>query len=109
MVVGAHDFIAASGEGYDTQVEERGLNFSLGQRQLIALARALVADPRIVILDEATATVDSRTEMLVQEALKVVLEGRTSLIIAHRLSHGPRRRPDTGDGPGTHRRAGDPR
>ena len=85
-VVGAHDFIAALEEGYDTQVQERGLNFSPGQRQLIALARALVADPRIVILDEATATVDSRTELLVQEALKVVLEGRTALIIAHRLS-----------------------
>ena len=85
-VVGAHDFIARMDQGYNTRVEERGLNFSPGQRQLISLARALVADPRIVILDEATATVDSHTEMLVQRALASVLEGRTALIIAHRLS-----------------------
>ena len=85
-VVGAHDFIMRMEKGYDTQVEERGVNFSPGQRQLISLARALVADPRIVILDEATATVDSYTEMLLQRALKVVLESRTALIIAHRLS-----------------------
>ena len=84
--VGAHDFIMRLDEGYDTQVEERGLNFSPGQRQLISLARALVADPRIVVLDEATATVDSRTEVLIQKALDEVLKGRTSLIIAHRLS-----------------------
>ncbi len=85
-VVGAHDFIAQMEKGYDTGVEERGVNFSPGQRQLISLARALVSDPRIVILDEATATVDSRTELFLQRALKVVLEGRTALIIAHRLS-----------------------
>ena len=84
--VGVHDFIAKLERGYDTQVEERGLNFSPGQRQLIALARALVSNPRVVILDEATATVDSRTEMLIQRALEVVLQGRTALIIAHRLS-----------------------
>ena len=84
--VGAHDFIMRMESGYDAPVEERGLNFSPGQRQLISLARALVADPRIVILDEATATVDSHTEMLVQQALRVMLQDRTALIIAHRLS-----------------------
>ncbi len=84
--VGAHEFIVGMERGYNTQVEERGVNFSLGQRQLISLARALMADPRIVILDEATATVDSHTEMLIQKALQEVLRGRTALIIAHRLS-----------------------
>ena len=85
-VVGAHDFIMHLEAGYDTQVEERGVNLSPGQRQIISLARALVADPRIVVLDEATATVDSHTEMLIQRALNQVLRGRTALIIAHRLS-----------------------
>ena len=84
--VGAHDFIAQLELGYETEMEERGLNISPGQRQLIALARALVADPRILILDEAMATVDSHTEMQIQRALKVVLEERTALIVAHRLS-----------------------
>ena len=85
-LVGAHAFISGLEKGYDSTVEERGGNLSPGQRQLISLARALVANPRIVILDEATASVDSRSEMLIQRALKVVLEGRTALIIAHRLS-----------------------
>ncbi len=84
--VGVHDFIARMERGYDTVVEERGVNLSPGQRQLISLARALVGDPRIVVLDEATATVDSQTEALVQRALATVLKGRTALIIAHRLS-----------------------
>ena len=84
--VGAHDFIVRMEDGYDSRVEERGANFSPGQRQLIALARALVADPRIVVLDEATATVDSHTEMQIQRALELVLKARTALIIAHRLS-----------------------
>ena len=84
--VGAHDFIAGMEHGYDTVVEERGVNLSPGQRQLISLARALVGDPRIVILDEATATVDSQTEALVQRGLATVLQDRTALIIAHRLS-----------------------
>ena len=85
-VVGAHDFIIRLEDGYDAQLEERGVNLSPGQRQLISLARALVANPRIVVLDEATASVDSHTEMLIQRALNQVLEGRTALIIAHRLS-----------------------
>ena len=84
--VGAHDFIMRMEDGYDSRVEERGANFSPGQRQLIALARALVADPRIVVLDEATATVDIHTEMQIQRALELVLKARTALIIAHRLS-----------------------
>ena len=85
-IVGAHDFIMKMEDGYDTAVEERGMNLSAGQRQLIALARALVFDPRIIILDEATASVDSQTETVIQEALGEVLEGRTALVIAHRLS-----------------------
>ena len=85
-VVGAHNFITRMDGGYDAQVEEWGGNLSSGQRQLVALARALAFDPRIIILDEATASVDSQTEMLIQEALGQVLEGRTALVIAHRLS-----------------------
>ncbi len=84
--VGAHEFIMKMEHGYDSPVEERGMNLSAGQRQLIALARALVFDPRIIILDEATASVDSQTETMIQEALGRVLEGRTALVIAHRLS-----------------------
>ena len=85
-LVGAHEFIIAMDKGYDTQVEERGGNFSPGQRQLISLARAVVARPAIVVLDEATATVDTRTEVRIQRSLKATLESRTALIIAHRLS-----------------------
>jgi ATP-binding cassette subfamily B protein len=84
--VGAHEFIMRLEDGYDDGVEERGMNLSAGQRQLIALARALVFDPRIIILDEATASVDSQTETVIQEALGQVLKGRTALVIAHRLS-----------------------
>lgn len=84
--LGAHDFIMRLSEGYDTVLHERGSNLSVGQRQLIAFARALVADPRILILDEATANVDSYTERLIQDALKELLKGRTAIIIAHRLS-----------------------
>ncbi|MBM3940029.1 MAG: ABC transporter ATP-binding protein [SAR202 cluster bacterium] len=84
--VGAHDFIMGLPHGYDTVLEQRGGNLSMGQRQLISMARAIVANPRIIILDEATANMDSETERQLQEALRVVLRGRTSLIIAHRLS-----------------------
>ena len=84
--VGAHDFITRLEHGYDTVLEERGINLSVGQRQLISFARAIVADPRILILDEATANIDSYTEMLIQRALRGLLKGRTSIVIAHRLS-----------------------
>ena len=84
--VGVHDFIMRMENGYDTYLQERGLNLSVGQRQLISFARAIVADPRILILDEATANIDSYTEMLVQRALETLLEGRTAIVIAHRLS-----------------------
>ncbi|MBI4499416.1 MAG: ABC transporter ATP-binding protein [Chloroflexi bacterium] len=84
--VGAHDFIVKLERGYDTVLHERGGNLSVGQRQLLALARAVLADPKILILDEATAYVDTQTEILIQRALKQLLRGRTSFVIAHRLS-----------------------
>lgn len=84
--VGAHDFIEGMPDGYDTEVHERGVSLSVGQRQLISFARALLADPRILILDEATSSIDTQTEKLIQDALKRLLEGRTSFVIAHRLS-----------------------
>jgi ATP-binding cassette subfamily B protein len=84
--VGAHDFIMALEQGYDTPLAERGVNLSVGQRQLLSFARAIVGNPRILILDEATANIDTHTEMLIQNALKRILEGRTSIVIAHRLS-----------------------
>ncbi|MBM2809746.1 MAG: transporter ATP-binding protein [Chloroflexi bacterium] len=82
----AHDFVIRLPNGYATRVFERGQNYSQGQRQLIAFARAVLADPRILILDEATASVDTRTEVLIQAALARLLHGRTSFVIAHRLS-----------------------
>jgi ABC-type multidrug transport system fused ATPase/permease subunit len=85
-VVGAHDFIMRLPERYDTVLHERGQNLSLGQRQLISFARAVLADPHILILDEATANVDTATELVIQRALKKLLRGRTSFVIAHRLS-----------------------
>ena len=84
--VGAHDFIMSLDDGYDTVLAERGVNLSVGQRQLLSFARAVVGDPRIIILDEATANIDTHTEVLIQQALQRVLEGRTSIVIAHRLS-----------------------
>ena len=84
--VGAHDFIIRLKNGYDTSVEEGGATLSVGQRQLISFARALLADPRILILDEATSSVDTHTEQIIQEALATLLNGRTSFVIAHRLS-----------------------
>jgi ABC-type multidrug transport system fused ATPase/permease subunit len=86
QAVGAHDFIMRLEEGYDTYLNERGGNLSQGQRQLISFARAIIAKPRILILDEATASVDTQTEVIVQRALKTLLVGRTSFVIAHRLS-----------------------
>jgi ATP-binding cassette subfamily B protein len=79
-------FIRRLPKGYQTQVSEQGHNFSQGQRQLLAITRAILADPRILILDEATSSVDTRTEMLIQEALLKLMEGRTAFVIAHRLS-----------------------
>jgi ATP-binding cassette subfamily B protein len=84
--VGAHDFISALEFGYDTQVGERGVQLSAGQRQLLAFARALVADPRILVLDEATSNVDVHTESLIEQGLRRLLAGRTAIVIAHRLS-----------------------
>ena len=84
--VGAHEFIVELPDGYDTYLSERGNNLSLGQRQLISFARAVVADPKILILDEATASIDSHTELVIQSALRRILKGRTAIVIAHRLS-----------------------
>ena len=84
--VGAHDFISKLERGYGTPLHERGGNLSVGQRQLISFARALVADPRILILDEATANIDTQTEVLIQQAIGELLKDRTALVIAHRLS-----------------------
>ena len=84
--VGAHGFIMRLPDGYQTEIEQRGGNLSLGQRQLISFARAVVADTKVLVLDEATANIDSYTEMLIQKALTRLLEGRTGLVIAHRLA-----------------------
>jgi len=84
--VGVHDLIVQLPDGFETPIRERGRNLSVGQRQLISFARALLADPRILILDEATANIDTFTELLVQQGLRRLLHGRTALVIAHRLS-----------------------
>ena len=84
--VGAHDFIMKLSDGYDTEVRERGSRLSMGQRQLISFARALIADPRILIMDEATSSIDAYTELIIKQALEQVLKNRTSIVIAHRLS-----------------------
>ena len=82
----AHDFIMEMEDGYQSQVNERGSRLSAGQRQLISFARALLANPAILILDEATSSIDTETELVLQEGLNRLLQGRTSFIIAHRLS-----------------------
>jgi ATP-binding cassette subfamily B multidrug efflux pump len=84
--VGAHEFISRLPGGYDSMLEQRGANLSLGQRQLLSFARALVADAKILVLDEATANIDSYTERQIQKALLILLEGRTGMVIAHRLA-----------------------
>ncbi len=84
--VNAHDFIISSSDGYETSTEERGGTLSTGQRQLLAFARALLADPRILILDEATSSIDTETEQLIQRAMERLFKGRTAFVIAHRLS-----------------------
>jgi ATP-binding cassette subfamily B protein len=84
--VGAHDFISRLSDGYDTVLQQRGQNLSVGQRQLISFARAILASPRILVLDEATAYVDTQTEVIIQRALQELLKDRTSFVIAHRLS-----------------------
>ena len=84
--VGAHEFVERLPRKYETELHERGQNLSVGQRQLIAFARAIIAKPRILILDEATANIDTHSERLIQRALQTILRGRTSLVIAHRLS-----------------------
>ena len=84
--VGAHDFIAALEQGYETEVGERGIQLSAGQRQLVAFTRALIADPRILVLDEATSNVDIHTESRIEQGMRRLLAGRTAIVIAHRLS-----------------------
>ncbi|MBS5935179.1 MAG: ABC transporter ATP-binding protein [Clostridiales bacterium] len=84
--VNAHDFIMKLEEGYDTELKERGNGLSIGQRQLLAFARTMVSKPKILILDEATSSIDTQTELLVQEGIEALLKGRTSFVIAHRLS-----------------------
>jgi len=86
QAVGAHEFVSALAQGYDTEVEEGGAILSVGQRQLISFARALLADPRILILDEATSSIDTQTEKKIQAAMATLLKGRTAFVIAHRLS-----------------------
>jgi len=85
-VVGAHDFIMRLEDGYNTELQERGQNLSMGQRQLISLTRVILANPAIILLDEATASIDLHSEHVLQQGLRHLLEGRTTVIIAHRLS-----------------------
>ncbi|MEJ2752597.1 MAG: ATP-binding cassette domain-containing protein [Chloroflexota bacterium] len=84
--VGAHDFIMNMPDGYQTEVGENGLNLRVGQRQILSFARALLADPKILVLDEATSSVDTTSERIIQEAMDTLMTGRTSFVIAHRLS-----------------------
>ena len=82
----AHHFVRTLNEGYNTEINEEGSNISQGQKQLLTIARAILSDPKILILDEATSSVDTRTEILIQQAMDNLMKGRTSFIIAHRLS-----------------------
>ena len=84
--VGAHTFISNMSDGYETDVGENGVNLSVGQRQIVSFARALLADPAILILDEATSSVDTASEKIIQGAMDTLMAGRTSFVIAHRLS-----------------------
>jgi ATP-binding cassette subfamily B protein len=85
-LVGAHEFIERLPNGYQYNVMERGATLSVGQRQLISFVRALVHDPKIIVLDEATSSVDTETEEMIQQAITKLMKGRTSIVIAHRLS-----------------------
>ena len=85
-MIGAHEFIMRLPGGYDFQVQERGATLSMGQRQLISFVRALVFDPDILILDEATSSIDTETEQVIQHAIETMIATRTSIVIAHRLS-----------------------
>jgi ATP-binding cassette subfamily B protein/subfamily B ATP-binding cassette protein MsbA len=85
-IIGAHDFISNLPNGYQTEVGENGVNLSVGQRQIISFVRALLANPRILILDEATSSVDTTSEKQIQQALDRLMQGRTTFVIAHRLS-----------------------
>jgi ATP-binding cassette subfamily B protein len=85
-LIGAHNFIEKLPQGYDTHVAERGGGISAGERQLLAFTRTLISNPRILILDEATSSIDTGTEQLVQKGIQTLMKGRTSFIIAHRLS-----------------------
>ena len=85
-MIGLHDFICSLPGGYDYDVRERGLTLSLGQRQLLSFIRALLYNPSILILDEATSSIDSESEQLIQQAIEKLVQGRTSIVVAHRLS-----------------------
>ena len=85
-IANAHDFIERLPQGYNTELTNNGANLSQGQRQLLAIARAAVADPPVMILDEATSSIDTRTEALVQKGMDALMHGRTTFVIAHRLS-----------------------
>lgn len=104
--VNAHEFIMKMEKGYDTELKEHGAGLSIGQRQLIAFARTMISMPKILILDEATSSIDTHTEILVQKGIEALLSGRTSFVIAHRPFDHPECRPYFCHRPGRHLRAG---